>query len=177
MADPLTLSVLSAAALTKGIDFLYGQASEILKSRRERKREEAQVLTPGECDVLDGALSPARVEPVALERFGDDIAGLQAALREYISGDKPVDPSDEALLRLADALRRTLELVLAQRITFVGEQRQSAGTVIRVESEADDVAGYSASVRARYSPGSIIEVKRRTGVVRPGGEDVGVDLR
>jgi hypothetical protein len=37
VADPLNLSVFAVEALNEGIKFLYGQATELLERRRERK--------------------------------------------------------------------------------------------------------------------------------------------
>ena len=43
MPETITLAMLGAAALTQGVNFLYGQAGELLKRRRDR-REKAAAL-------------------------------------------------------------------------------------------------------------------------------------
>ncbi len=45
MADPLSVTLITLAsteALKKGVEFLYGQANEILKRWRERKDKAAE---------------------------------------------------------------------------------------------------------------------------------------
>jgi hypothetical protein len=170
----LTLAALGATALAEGIRFVYGQAGELLKRWRERADDEP--MTPVASDALAGELAPVAPNWQHVERLGDDLRELRRRLTGYVEEGEPVDPADPELLHTVEALRRDLEVVLGQRITFKGEAREPSGPVVIVASEVDDVAGYSAGVRARRVTGGRVEVTRRTGVVRPGGEDIGLDV-
>lgn len=130
--DPLSLSVLSAAAaLTKGIEFLYAQAGEILKRRRERAdpkapSSEVPEPPPDVPEVIAGELQPLVVDDVEADRLEGDIRELRRALSEYADGTYPVDLGNENLLAATDALRCALEAVYGQRLTFVGEDRSAS---------------------------------------------------
>ena len=57
MTDPLTLSALTASALTEGIKFLYGQAAELLKRKRERSTADSgDVTRQPDAPLLEGGL-------------------------------------------------------------------------------------------------------------------------
>jgi hypothetical protein len=182
--DPLTLSALGAVALTEGIKFLYGQAGEILKRRRERKKaaeegraegdEPIRIENPG---ILAGRVEPPIIDFEAADRLEKDLTVLSGRLANYASGLEEVDASDEELLRATDALRQTLEAIYQQRITFRGEDRPSSGPLVEGRVDIDEVAGYVAGVRAE-----VIESGRTTGIVdanrvERGGEAIGLDVK
>ncbi|ONI74769.1 hypothetical protein ALI144C_38860 [Actinosynnema sp. ALI-1.44] len=178
MPDPLTLSVLGGAALTEGIKFLYGQATELLKRRRERKdaataEQPAQTVETPE---LDGQLAqPLRVDQAALERLEPDLRALRRDLQDYVDGLEPVESSDDRLLQTADAVRRVLEAVYGQRITFRGEQRPASGPLAEGRVDVGTVAGYVAGVRAKTATGTVRGMVN-VDEVSAGGEVVGVDI-
>ena len=178
--DPMSLSVLGATALTKGIDFLYGQATEVLKRRRERDdggSPSAEVALPGGGpDLIVGELKPLQVDLDAAARLEQDIADLRRALSDYRDGIRAVDPSDRNLLDVTDALRRALEAVYRQPLTFVGEKRRLPETVVRGEVDVEEVHGHAAGVRARVLSGGQITGTARAKTVGPGGEIHGVDV-
>jgi hypothetical protein len=156
-------------ALTEGIKFLYGQAGELLKRRRERGDQLTKAETPA-C-VAEPAMLP--VPDLALvDRFEADLRALRARLHEYASGLDPVDPADEQLLRTVDALRRVIATVHGTPVVFTDEPRDVV--LVRGSVDADEVAGYVAAVRAKRLVGTI-EGTVRVGRVEPGGEAVGVD--
>ncbi|GHJ39223.1 hypothetical protein [Streptomyces sp. TS71-3] len=167
----LPLITLGVTALTEGIRFLYGQAGELLRLRRERSGEAgAETATPpciAEPEALPGA------DPALVGRFEDDLRALRARLHEYASGIDPVDPADERLLRTVDALRGVIAAVHGTPVVFAGESRDAV--LVRGSVDADTVAGYVAAVRADRAAGTI-EGTTRVGRVERGGEAVGVDL-
>jgi hypothetical protein len=115
----------SRIALTKGIYFLYSQAAEVLKRRRERKK------------TAEGG----------------------------------------SLLVAADGLRRALEAVYQQRITFKGEpEREASGPVLIGRIDVQEVASYVAGVRARrVEGGARLEGEIKAGRVERDAEAVAVD--
>ena len=174
MPDVLSLSVLGAAALTEGIKFLYGQAGELLRRRRDRPDD----ANPGDAEQVPGVL----LEPGSLpqpdldevERLQAELRVLRADLHEYASGVDAVDPADRTLLLRVDALRQVLEVIYGTALVFEGEQ--AAAGEVRGRVAAGDVAGYVAAVRADRLPGGLISGEVDVDRVQHGGEVVGVDI-
>ncbi|MCP2299205.1 hypothetical protein APR11_005655 [Nocardia amikacinitolerans] len=179
MTEPLTLAGVGALALAQGITFLYGQVDEILRRRRERRSAEndaeTTMLPGGGGDVLDGELRSAPVDFDLVEGRIGEFERLYEQLSRYAQQLADVDPADPELLERVEALRRLLELVYGQRITFRGERRDTSGTTIEVVVEAERVDGYLAGVRARAIDGADIDVRTKAGDVGAGGRVVGVD--
>jgi hypothetical protein len=128
MVEPISLAVLGGVALSEGIKFLYNQAGEILKRRRESK--EAEPIPVESPDVIEGNLEPMTVDPAAVEELADELKALRAQLNEYAQETEQPDPSDEEVLRATDALREAIESIVGQRITFKGEHREPSGTPV-----------------------------------------------
>jgi hypothetical protein len=153
MVDPLSLGGLGALAATEGIKFLYAQASELLKRWRDRKAgketeaDEPIPVTAG--DVLEGTLAPLRPDLDAVDRLGPDIKAFARVLGDYAGGLEEPSPNDRDLVDAADGLRRALEVVYGQRITFKGERREASGPIVVGLADVDKVAGDVAGVRAR----------------------------
>lgn len=169
MSD-LSLATLDVAALTEGIKFLYGQAGELLKRRRERADQRTKAKTPA-C-VAEPATLPV-ADLALVDRFEADLRALRAQLHEYASGLDPVDPADEQLVRTVDALRRVIATVHGTPVVFADEPRDVV--LVRGSVDADEVAGYVAAVRADRPVGTI-EGTARVGRVERGGEAIGIDL-
>jgi hypothetical protein len=152
MVDPLSLTALGAVVLTQGIGFLYGQVTELLRRRRDRREKGAAVppvqIPPavGAEQVLAGELTPGPVDEEALEKHADQLAKLKGLLSPYGEGDLRVDPANPQLAEQAGALRALLEQVYRQHITFQGEQRPAAGT--QLQQVAGDVGAYANQVIA-----------------------------
>ena len=155
--DPLSLTALSAAALTQGIGFLYVQVGELLRRRRERRQQAdaggappapVKVPTAGEGgEVLAGRLASGPVDEEALEQHADQLARLRGLLSPYQEGDLRVEPRDGQLLEQMEALRSLLEQVYRQRITFQGEPgRPVTGTPVEVR--VGDAGQYATQVIA-----------------------------
>jgi len=184
MLDPLTLSAIGAVAITEGIKFLYGQTGELLKRWRERrdaakdtsiqlnKTEPADVELPL---VFEGQLSAPQIHFDAVERVEEQLRELRKDLSDYADGIELVDVKDANLLQRVDALRQLLEAVYQQRITFKGEQRPPSGPVVEGSIDVEEVAGYTAAVRARQIVGGTVRAEAKARRVEPGGQVIGVD--
>lgn len=166
MAEPLSLAVLSGAALTEGIHFLYDQAGAALEHRRDRRKTPNVVTQPPAL----GAPDEARVR--ALE---EQIRALRNDLHDELDrGDIAVPVNMNVLLR-ADALRAVLESAYRTRLVFTGENR--AETDVFSDVEVDDVRGYVAAIRSDIDVERKLNARMRIRRVAPGAEAIGVDLR
>src|ERR1044072_4764558 len=144
MADPQTTPFITfaisagVALLTETVKFVYSQATELLKARRDRKQaggsepgHEPQItaVTPKELpDIFEGRLEPLQVDFEALEREAERINALRKEIDDYAQGIEVIDPKNRDLVAKVDDLRGLLEVVYSQRITFKGEQREPSGT-------------------------------------------------
>ncbi|KQW03322.1 polymer-forming cytoskeletal protein [Streptomyces sp. Root369] len=173
MSDLLSLAALSATALTEGVRFLYDQAGELLRARREHRAERSPVDTPPV--VAEPAVLP-EPDAASVERFSEELRALRADLHEFASGVDETDPSNPSLIRRVDALRTVLEAVYGTSLTFDGESRRDGPLRIHGRVDVDAVAGYVAAVRTD-SPTGWIRGDLRAGSVEAGGEAIGIDLR
>jgi hypothetical protein len=153
--DPLSLTALSAAVLTQGIGFLYGQVGELLRRRQDRRQADVPgaaeapvgIPTAGEAEqVLVGELTPGPVDDRALEDHAERLARLRGLLSPYAEGHLPVDPGDGQLREQVEALRSLLEQIYRQHITFHGERRPASGTPLGVQT--GDLGRYATEVIA-----------------------------
>src|SRR6478736_4963251 len=156
MVEPFSMGAVGAGAVTEGIKFLYGQAAEVLKRWRDHKagkvaeaQEPIQIKPAEVTGILEGTLEAPKVDFAVLDRLHDDIRQLAGVLGSFATGLDEPDPSDHDLASAADGLRRALEAVYGQRITFRGENRQPSGPTVIGRAEVDKVAGDVAGVRAR----------------------------
>jgi hypothetical protein len=168
MVDPLSLAALGAVALTEGVKFLYGQATELMKRRRDRrdaarKDEAAAEALPAAAEalpaapegLLDGSLAVPGDVAVS-DADADMLIKLRSQLSAYADGLEPIRAGDAELLKVADALRGLLEGVYGRRITFVGEpSRSPTGTPL----DAAESAG------VRQQAGAIIASGERAAAV------------
>lgn len=171
MPDPITLAALSAVALTEGVKFLYGQAGEVLKRRREREAAEAVALP----DVFESPPGPLRIDRERADALEPELRELRQALSEFGQGIDEIDPGDQDVIRLVDALRRTLEAVFSQPIVFQGEHRPSAGVQVTGEATVETVRGYVAGIRARRLRSGQAAGRVRAATVEGQGQAVGLD--
>ena len=177
MVEPFSAGALGALAATEGIKFLYSQAAEVLKRWRDRKAgREAEALAPipvqGDT-VLEGTLEPPRVDFDALERLHVDIKQLASVLGDYAGGLEDPDPSDGDLTAAADGLRRALEVVYRQRITFKGEERGASGPVVIGRAQVEKVEGEVVGLRARLVGSGRVEATAEAKEVLKGGKLTG----
>jgi hypothetical protein len=162
MIEPISLTAVGVFALTEGIKFLYTEAGELLKHRRESKESERQEgsepkLRPP-ADIIEGTLEPTRPDDERLERLADELQKRRKSLTDYADDVEAVDPSDVALLKDVDELRRLIEVIYGQRITFKGEQREPSGPLVENEVLAREA-------EIRNSEVGVVEVDSSTGSV------------
>ncbi len=140
MIEPISLTAVGLFALTEGVKFLYTEAGELLKHRRERKegarKEGAGPELRPPADLIEGAVDPVRPNDERLERLADELNKRRKSLTDYADDVEAVDPSDVALLKEVDELRRLIEVIYGQRITFKGEQREPSGPLVENEVRA-----------------------------------------
>lgn len=142
--DPFSASALGAAALIQGIGFLYSQAGELLRRRRDRKQSPAAAAEPiaipsaeAEKQPLAGQLTAGPVDEQALDQHASQLAKLWGLLAPYATGLADVDPADQQLVEQAEAARTLMEQIYRQHITFTGEQRPATGTPLSVQYSGD----------------------------------------
>jgi hypothetical protein len=176
MADPVTLTVLGAFAATEGIKFLYGQASEVLKTWRERRKAataDELVVPVVATEVLDGEPTGASVDAELVEREQKAFIQLAGSLSPYAQGLAEIDLTDEELAEQAGRLRALLEAAYGQRFTFRGEQRDRTGTRVSVRQVLGEVAGTAVGVEADIAAGAEISVEQQADKVTKEGSVTG----
>ena len=185
MPDPITLAALSTIAVTEGVKFLYNQAGELIKYYRDKKKSAAapavnpepkppEVTLPA---VFEGQLSSPKVHDDVLERVQQNISDMRKELSEYADGVQEIKPKDETVLAQVDALRRLLEAVYQQRITFKGEEnRAPSGPVAEGTIDVGEVEGYAAAVRARSLTSGHLKGTASADKVKTGGSLIGVEI-
>ena len=140
MIEPISLTAVGVFALTEGIKFLYTEAGELLKHRRASKEGERQEGSEPElrppADIVEGTVEPTHPNDERLERLADELKKRRGALIDYADDVEAVDPSDVALLKEVDELRRLIEVIYGQRITFKGENREPSGPLVENEVRA-----------------------------------------
>lgn len=177
--DPISLAALGGVAVSEGVKFLYNQATEVLKRRRERKEgkdEEAgePVSIEGSGDLLEGSLQSPSISFEKLDQVADDLEALRSLLEDQARRPAGWEAPDREVVEAADAVRRALELVYGQRITFKGEDRPPSGPVVIGHAEATKVTGDLAGVRARLARAGRIEGTVQADEVS--GRATGVDI-
>jgi hypothetical protein len=149
----LPLASVETAVLTQGVTFLYQQAGELLRRRREAKDRSTDTATtqqktqqvPKEDKsgnvrpMLEAqglpALEPPNEAfaadsigrklpiPAVLDELSSSLLEAYRNLDTYLLGDEPFEPNSMATLQAVDRLRRLLEQIYGTRLTFAGEQR------------------------------------------------------
>jgi hypothetical protein len=175
MADPLTLSVLGAAAATEGIKFLYGQASAVLQAWRERRAAGRQVEVPFlDAQILDAPPTTFLVDMDVVAAERSVLSRLIGALHPYASGLQDVEEDDEELARNAGDLRALLEATYGLRLTFAGESRQHTGSRVDVQQILGTVTGHVVGAKADLRGGQV-GVAQRADEIREGGTLTGYE--
>jgi hypothetical protein len=180
--DPFSVAALGGAALVQGIGFLYSQAGELLRRRRDRKQSPAAAAEPmaipsadAEKQPLAGQLTAGPVDEQALDQHASQLAKLWGLLAPYATGLAEVDPADRQLVEQAEAARALIEQIYGQHITFTGEQRPATGTLLSAQHSGDTeqyVARVIASGERAVAAGRDI-----TGTVTTGDQGVPGDHR
>lgn len=182
MPEPITLAVLGTIAATEGIKFLFGQASDLIKAYRERRKAaEAGEELPATLDVplqsppvLDQAPAQTPADTQVVADHDPELADLVRDLSSYATGIDEVSVDDATLAEKAGRLRQLLEAAYGQRLTFKGENRQPTGTRVTVTQVLVDVDGKVTGIRT-ISGDADAQVRQEAKRVGPGGEMTGVD--
>ncbi|MEY9932552.1 hypothetical protein ABH926_007203 [Catenulispora sp. GP43] len=174
MPDPDTVAipVLAGAALAQGITFLYGQAAEVLRIKREGKAAPQTTLTvPGAFEPKNIALQP---NPAALAARARDLVMLLQIAKPFATcPPADLDGTDETLRTCFGHLREVLEDIYDVQFTFVGEQRSTQ----RVRQAVDDVRGRTTGMKLRGTNVKAAgDVVQRVKTVHESGELTGIDI-
>jgi hypothetical protein len=174
MPDPDTaIPVLTGAALAQGIAFLYGQAAELLRIRREDKTTQRTSPT------LPEAFQPLNTAAVpdlgVLDNRARELRMLLQMARPYTT--RPIadlDGADETLRHCFGHIREALEDVYSTRFSFTEERR---GT-LRVRQSATDLRGAATGMQIHGGDDAKVDadVIQRFETVHRGGEATGVVL-
>jgi len=174
MPDPDTVAipVLAGAALAQGITFLYGQAAEVLRMKREDKAAHRTAFAMPE------AFEPLDVEALpdfaVIDHRARELRMLVGIARPFVSrptGD--LDGTDEALRACFGHIREALEDVYGVRFTFTGERRAAQ----RVRQTVDDVRAPTTGLRIRGAGATVSgDIVQRVVTVHEGGELTGIDI-
>lgn len=174
MPDPDTVAIpaLAGAALAQGITFLYGQAAEVLRIKREGKAASQTTLTvPRAFEPVDIALQPDSATLAARAR---DLAMLLQIAQPFTTRQpEDLDGTDEALRACFGRIREVLEDIYDIQFTFVGEHRPAP----RVRQAIDDVRGRTTGMKIRGANARAAgDVVQRVKTVHESGELTGIDI-
>jgi len=174
MSDQDPWAGVQTAVLTEGIKFLYAQAGEALKRWRDRKAGSTTDPAPPMAlpAVFQGSSSGVAVDDNRLAAVAEAVREQRRELADYADGIEPVNPGDLALREKVDALRRLMEGLYGQPLTFLGEQRRDDG--VHSLLSVDRVLGDVAAVRARLVEGHVA-AEARAGTVEAGGRLTGIE--
>ena len=167
VVDSLSVT-LAGSALTAGINFLFGQATDLLRRRRRSQKDLWSVVEvpAGPAEVLDGDLVGGPVDLAVLDRYTDQLRELRSAVAEVADGLTDPDPSDADLMARVAGLRGLLEVIYGQHITFHGEQRPTTGTPLPADA-ATTIVNQVTTVTAS-GPGSVAAGRDITGTLHTG---------
>lgn len=192
MADPVTvLAGVATNVLVESVKWLFTKAADALKQWRERRdaepegaapspkpaeAEAAPPVDPAPPEIIEGKLAPLEVDAAAMERLSGEIKDLRRALGDYAEGIEEIRPDDAELLETADGLRRLLEAVYNQRITFKGEDRPPSGPIVEGTVDVGKVQGHAAAVKARLVRSGRIRAEAKAESVEKDAELYGVEV-
>ncbi|MFE6175300.1 hypothetical protein [Streptomyces sp. NPDC056464] len=176
------LATLGTTALTEGIRFLFDQARALL-DRRRGDQEGGGAATDESGDgvvqlppaAFAGTLDTRRLDEEALTESVAALRQLRTALFPFIDDEDSVQPGDVELLQRVDQLRRLLEAVYGQRITFVTEagERPASGTVIDTRIDIKEINAEVIGVSVGRVSGGRFTTRIHGENVGPGGRVVG----
>ncbi|SDO03702.1 hypothetical protein SAMN04487981_10828 [Streptomyces sp. cf386] len=176
------LATLGTTALSEGIRFLFDQARVLLDRRRgDQEGDGAAADESGDGvvrlppEAFAGTLDTRRLDEAALTDSVAALRQLRTALFPFVDDADAVQPGDAELLQRVDQLRRVLEAVYGQRITFVTEvgERPASGTVIDTRIDIDEINAEVIGVSVGRVSGGSFSTEIRSKNVGPGGRVVG----
>jgi hypothetical protein len=170
--DAVAIPVLAGAALTQGISFLYGQAAEALRVRREgRLAHHTALVLPEAFEPLEAAALP---DLAVLDVLARELQVLVHAAEPFtVRSPADLDGSDETLRGCFGRIREILEKIYGTRFTFVDERRP----VPNVRQTIIDVHGSATGMKIRGTgarlDGSVVQ---QVETVHQGGELTGISF-
>jgi hypothetical protein len=173
VADPFSSAALGGVVLTEGIKFLYQQAGEVLKRWREQRERgtalaEHATLHPPD-GLFEGTVAPVEPRDDQAQHLEQELRETRRLLADYAEGIEVPKPGDRLVAEQVDALRRLLEAVYGQRITFRGEQRLPSGPMVIGEIDVKQVAGDAAAVRVKLMNSGEVRASAKAERVEEGG--------
>jgi len=170
--DAVAIPALAGAALAQGITFLYGQAAELLRVRREEKVAHRVIFpVPEAFEPLHSAVRPDLA--VLADRERDLQMLLQIAEPFMARPAADLDGTDESLRACFGYIRNVLEDVYGTRFTFEGEPRP----LRRVHQTVRDVRGPTTGMKIRGATANTAsDVVQRVETVHETGELTGIDI-
>jgi hypothetical protein len=176
------LATLGTTALSEGVRFLFDQARALLDRRRADREENPAATDESDGGVVQlppgafvGTLDTRRLDEAALAESVTALRQLRTALFPFVDDEGSLQPGDAELLQRVDQLRRVLEAVYGQRITFVTEagERPVSGTVIDTTIDIDEINAEVIGVSLGQVSGGRFTTEIRGRNVGPGGRVVG----
>lgn len=168
----VAIPVLAGAALTQGISFLYGQAAEALRVRREGRLAHRTALTlPEAFEPLDTAVW---LDFAVLDTCASELRALLRAAESFTARPAAdLDGSDETLRVCFGRIREVLEEVYGTRLAFVDERRP----VPNVRQNFVDVHGSATGMKIRGTGTSIRgTVVQQVETVHESGDVTGISI-
>lgn len=132
----LSFNDVGSQLLNQGVTFLYDQAGELLRRRREARErlrvqsEETEqalaelptLLPPGGVFLGPSVETPV-ADTVALDRLADDLIAARQGVEGYVLGSPDVDRLSPSFAGAVDQIRRLVEEIYGTTLTFAGEKR------------------------------------------------------
>ena len=184
MSDPMTISLLGvgAVAINEGVKFLYGQAGELLKKWREHQNTASStpsqqalpipsVVLP---EVFAGQLTAPVVHFDTVQKVEPRLRELYRDLSEFGNGISPIEVGDLEALEKIDMLRRLIEQIYQQRITFRGEERPPSGTLLLGTIKSETIKGSATGVDIQGPFEGRAEGRVSSGEIGAGATVIGV---
>jgi hypothetical protein len=112
-----------------------------------------------------------------VEQLEQELRDLRKAVADYADGTDEVNLGDAGLMETVDALRRAMEAVYGERITFKGEPGPVSGGQRAVgEVDVREVRGSVTGLRARRIISGTAIGKVKADFVAPGAEAIGLSV-
>lgn len=170
MVDPISFPVLTGAALTGAITFLYNRLAAVLDRRAAARESGDQV------DNVEGISEPfiihhEQLTEARLHRLERNAGALQVYRThpELLRGD------DDGLRQALGELRNDLEAIYGLSFSFGNENRRGAG--LQVIQVSEEIEGTQRGIRAKsLSDTAQVHVDQRTKIIRPSGEMTGIEI-
>ena len=125
--------------------------------------------------VLEGTVEPVEPRDDHADLLEQELRETRRLLADYAEGIEVPEPGDHLVAEQADALRRLLEAVYGQRITFKGEHRLPSGPLVTGEIDVKQVAGDAAAVRAKVISSGEVRGTAKAERVEEGAKLSGVE--